>query len=354
MTSAILKPAFSTNNITIVFNSNNRFVKYLAVAIGSIIHHSSKANNYDLIVLTQDISDENKDILRKWIGGFSNFSIRFYNMDEYVNKYAVADWHVINHLNISAYYRVFLCDLLKNFDRAVYLDADLVVQSDIAQLYKSDLGGRAVGAVKDCFLSRLRPGYEPKFPTFCEYAKSVLNMDDLSCYFNSGVMVFDIAAINKQYALSDFIEIGKKNNRFFHDQNILNSVFFNNTQILDDCWNVQMHSDKNYSLDEIKIIHFSSKAKPWDRFDIKFAHMWWLYARQTPFYEEVLKNIISNNISVPTTSKYDEYAKKLYRRHIKYRYRRYKLLSRITFGHTHKYYKKKRKEMKALLQNIKG
>jgi lipopolysaccharide biosynthesis glycosyltransferase len=54
----------------------------------------------------------------------------------------------------SMYFRLFLSELLpREVERALYLDADLIVRRSLDELWAADLGGAAVGAVRD--------GYRP-------------------------------------------------------------------------------------------------------------------------------------------------------------------------------------------------
>lgn len=54
-----------------------------------------------------------------------------------------------NHLPISAFYRIFLPELLPNLDRILYLDADTLVINDLNPLWQTDLQGAFIGCVPD-------------------------------------------------------------------------------------------------------------------------------------------------------------------------------------------------------------
>nr|BFE59301.1 glycosyltransferase family 8 protein [Dactylosporangium thailandense] len=70
--------------------------------------------------------------------------------------------------------------------RAVYLDADIVVRGDLRPLLDADLRGLPFGAVQDTVNPTLADGRA--LPGWQE-----LGLDGDRAYFNSGVMVFDIA-----------------------------------------------------------------------------------------------------------------------------------------------------------------
>lgn len=47
------------------------------------------------------------------------------------------------------------------------------------------------------------------------------------------------------------------------------------------------------------MIHFASQPKPWNIPSIEYSSEWWRYAKQTPFYEEILYNL-STSVSQQT------------------------------------------------------
>ena len=103
------------------------------------------------------------------------------------------------------------------------------------------------------------------------------------------------------------------------------------------------------------IIHYTSHEKPWKNPHHTFANIWWEYARKTPFYEIFLKDLNCNKMVAPVSA--SDINKSLLLQILSYkkdkrRYYRYKILSKITFGNMRKYYKQKRKGLKAYLKNI--
>ena len=56
----------------------------MAVLLQSICEQAEQKNNYDILVLTQDISEKSKKILSLIIGDKSNFKIRYLNPTPYI------------------------------------------------------------------------------------------------------------------------------------------------------------------------------------------------------------------------------------------------------------------------------
>ena len=102
------------------------------------------------------------------------------------------------------------------------------------------------------------------------------------------------------------------------------------------------------------IIHYTGD-KPWNFPTFKYAEIWWHYARQTPFYEEILLRMVQRNTVIPNVTVNKEIVKHITHR-FKYRlrYLKYKLLKPFVFGKLRKKYKEKKKKYKQLLKQIKN
>ena len=70
-----ISPVFSNNVVPICFSANDKYVPLLSAEIESIIKHSSPENNYDIVILTTSISDENHFKLLSQIKNYPNSKI---------------------------------------------------------------------------------------------------------------------------------------------------------------------------------------------------------------------------------------------------------------------------------------
>lgn len=345
-----LKPNFLQNNIPIVFNCDNNFVKYLSVVIQSIIENSSIKNNYDIIILNEDITVEQQESLKYVVKNYNNFSIRFYNMENYIKEYNVLSWFTINHINHSAYYRIFIPKIFSNFEKLIYLDADLILKTDIANLFNCDMENKAIAAVKDfgiCNITK-KDALFLFFDNLYNYLKTTLKIKNINNYFNSGVLVIDVKKLIEKNYFDKFIEIAKINNQYFHDQNILNSVLQDDVKFLTNEWNIQMNGALEFVLEffdkkKVNIYHFCSGYKPWNTFGKKTIEniFWWEYARKSPFYEDIIfqndkKNDDNlNNLKIL-----------LNKTKIKRSYYKSKILSFLPLGKKREHYVEKRNKLK--------
>ena len=370
-----VKPVYH-NSINLVFSCDKNYVSYLAVTLSSIIDNSSLNNNYDIIILYQDIYDYQKRFILSLCKNHPNISIRFFDMSKYINDFNLDKLFTVNHITISAYFRLFVGKIFSEYKKILYLDCDLVLTQDIARLFSMDINEYPIAAVPDVTISNslYTTGFnQGAWNYFKKYMQENLGFVSQKTYFNSGVMIIDIDKFN-EIELDYLIDLAKRNNKFFHDQNVLNAAFENNyyqlPAIWNFQWNIKFHSTngcyKSMLPNDIlalyedydimpAIIHYTSHEKPWKNPHHTFANIWWEYARKTPFYEIFLKDLNCNKMVAPVSA--SDINKSLLLQILSYkkdkrRYYRYKILSKITFGNMRKYYKQKRKGLKAYLKNI--
>lgn len=286
-----IKPAFSENNIPVCFACDNDFAKYTAVAVQSVIENTSTKFNYDILVLNENFNEEtvNKfELLTK-----NNCSVRCINISDFISNIENKINDVTNRKKI-VYYRFFVPEIFKNFDKIIYLDSDLVVDEDVANLFETDLGNNCIGAVNDIFMRILLHRSE----NWIKYLKWMLKMAVPEHYFQSGVMIFNIKKMLEENITEKLLdrlkEVGEP---MIVDQDIYNSVCQDNVKFIDPVWNYDRNielliDEYDYSNEEInkiidvynqvkanpKIIHFAGSMKPWQYPSINFGDRWKYYA----------------------------------------------------------------------------
>lgn len=278
-----VKPVYH-NSTNLVFSCDKNYISYLAVTISSIIENSSLNNNYDIIILYQDIYDYQKRFILSLCKNHPNISIRFFNMSKYIDDFNLDKLFTVNHITISAYFRLFVGKIFSEYKKILYLDCDLVLTQDIARLFSMDINEYPIAAVPDVTISNslYTTGFnQGAWNYFKKYMEENLGFISQKTYFNSGVMIIDIDKFN-EIDLDYLIDLAKRNNQFFHDQNVLNAAFENNyyqlPAIWNFQWNVKFHSTNGcyksmlpnnllalYEDYDIMpaIIHYTSHEKPW-------------------------------------------------------------------------------------------
>ena len=59
-----ITPAFSNENVPVVFSANDAFCPYMAVMIESVIENRSAEKNYDILILHSDVTESTQTIQR--------------------------------------------------------------------------------------------------------------------------------------------------------------------------------------------------------------------------------------------------------------------------------------------------
>ena len=147
--------------------------------------------------------------------------------------------------------------LPEDITRLIYLDCDLYVRADIAELAEMDMAGLPIAGVVDSL-----------YP-FVTHRRDLMTNRDLfdtaDPYFNAGMLVIDMDKWRKADIpgkLEKAITDGTMD-RIYYDQDFLNLVFRNNWLQLDPLWNTIDPRPAHQSLNP-HILHYTDRRKPWN------------------------------------------------------------------------------------------
>jgi lipopolysaccharide biosynthesis glycosyltransferase len=186
----------------------------------------------------------------------------------------------VSYLTPDAYARLFIPHLLPaDAEQVIYLDTDMVVLADVAELSDS--------ADTNCILSAVANVVFPYVSSPCDDGSKtiVFNYAELGIppstrYFNSGVLVINVKAWREQQVTSlvlDYLQRHKDEVRL-HDQGGLNAILYDQWSRLDQRWNQtnmilypEWWPKPAYTRKEwLKtknnpfIVHYSGDDKPWN------------------------------------------------------------------------------------------
>jgi len=274
--------------IPIFFSIDDGYIPCLGVAIKSIEENASKNYLYHMIVLYTDMSEENiKNIKSEF--ETDNFKIDFCNLSERIKeKEDVLSVRLRDYYSNTIYYRLFIQEEFPQYDKAVYIDSDIVVLDDIAKLYNTELGDHLLGAVPEGVVN-----HGPK--VFAEYVKAFIGVVP-ERYFNSGVLVMNLKEMRKSKILQKFIYLIDKYNidTVAPDQDYLNALCKDRVVYLPEEWDKMPDFGDNYQdIKEIYLIHYNMFRKPWHYDDVAYQDAFWKYAKKTSYYE-ILQNELKN------------------------------------------------------------
>lgn len=300
-----IDPVFEKTNNAIVMAFNDDFARYASVLIQSILKYSSKSHCYDILILHSCISESNQIKILSMVDNCNNASIRFItidfeNMDElYVERGS-------SSLSQEAYYRLLIGDLLSDeYNRAVYLDADMVLECDIALIFEENVDGVILGACRD--ITGICANYSPKGAERVEYQKNVLGITNTDDYFISGTLLLNLEVMRKEVSSDALMKLAFARKWKQHDQDIMNCVCKDGkARIIDASWNVMADYGSNMYLPDAlfdewivseknpKIIHYGGSWKPW-RMDTYRDGVFWRCAAETPFWSDIIIEIVRDN-----------------------------------------------------------
>ncbi|MFT3918512.1 glycosyltransferase family 8 protein [Cloacibacterium sp.] len=288
--------------LPIVFTCDDAYFKYANVVITSILHNQNKNCRYEINILSEFISEKNKEIAKKQISKYSNFSIRFVILKDI----DTSNFFLNSYMSVSTYYRFYIPKLFSHYDRILYLDSDLIVDADISELASLDFEDTLAVCCSSPFIrNKVLKGDDEKFSL--NYFTHVLKMPDPLQYFNAGVMLYNIKKMNEiDIATKLFEALEDIKEPFLQDQDILNSVLSNNggVKLISSKYNMTrtfVITTKRLFLERLKeifriskksnwffIYHYVGKDKPWmtkRRDGLLFLK----YAKMSPFYKQIFK-----------------------------------------------------------------
>lgn len=297
-----IRPIFTQNYVPICFSANDAYVPMLATEIVSIIDHATDKNNYDIVILTTGISDENKVKLYSLIAKHPNFAIRFVDVSPYIYGYNFYLESDITNTKYSSeiYFRVLAPAIMKDYPYVIFLDADLVVLEDIAKLLDYDYSDVMIGAVRD--YEGIANCYNNNYER-TKYRINELGIKNFNNYFVSGVIVMNIAKFNEEFSYNDLLNLAVSKQWKQYDQDLLNFLCNESVKIVDAEWDFvedinniykslpkELFEEYEKSEKSPKIIHYSGGRKPWIRTS-KYTKPFWQYAEKTPFYTALTAKI---------------------------------------------------------------
>ena len=269
--------------VPIFFACDDKYVPYLDVAIISLIAHVSDENEYKITVLNNDISEAHQAALKRHAK--DNVSIELFDVQEMLEPIR-AKLPEMFYFGVAAYFRLFIETTFPQYDKAVYLDSDVILLSDIAELYDTDVSGYLVGAVYEQNTDRS--------PMFTEYVENIIGIPH-DTYFNSGVMVMNLKEFRAFRVQERFLHMLTTYNfdSLAPDQEYLNVICHGRVKYLPTGWN--KHSFPEPPEGELHLCHYALSNKPWHYADTINGEHFWEYAKRSEFYDALRREF--NNYS---------------------------------------------------------
>ncbi|MBO5926511.1 MAG: glycosyltransferase family 8 protein [Clostridia bacterium] len=266
--------------IPVVFAVDDNYAPLLSVALNSILSNLHKNCFLKVYVLNTGLSPENEQKIVAVAEEYSfNASIEYVDITERLN--GLQDKiHLRDYYTKAIYYRIFIPSLFPEYEKILYVDCDVVLLDDIAKLFNVDLEDNIVGAVHEEAMS--------SYKCFGEYAEEFLDVPRLD-YFNSGLLLINAKEYKKQNVEKRFIDLMLLYKfEVAPDQDYLNVLCKGKVKYLDIGWNKTPIPEKAFNEYDLKLIHYKLNFKPWLYKGVRYEEYFWKYAKNTPFYSELL------------------------------------------------------------------
>lgn len=301
------------NAITVAVAADENYVAHLAALIESIKASISELRFFDFIVLDGGIQKTSKNLLEKqFFQDFSQGRISFINCE---HLYSGIETYA--SFPKATFYRISAARILQNHEKILFIDTDVIVLKNLADLYDIELKSPHIAAaVQDLNIkANIKLGQKKRIPkrykgfrgiVISEYVRNFLELGDhADQYFQAGVMLIDLNRFRK----SNIEEIATKDlssrKYWLLDQDVLNRCLVGRTKSLDLSWNLMTGFDsfsKNVpdewaqkartAFDDPGIIHYAGfDEKPWNNPTAKFSNFYWFFLRRTFWYEDVIRSV---------------------------------------------------------------
>ena len=244
------------------------YVVPLVVTLRSLTETQDEPSLLCVTILSSGIPQGDQDRIQASV---PQLALRFVSIEEHLSSDIPPE---DGHLTSAAYGRLFGVDTLPSGTlRAIYLDSDLIVTTDIGFLFSFDLKGAPIAAVPS-------PGApHVSNPNGLAQWRS-LGMSPCVPYMNSGVLVIDVVAWRMRdlgRVVLDFVRNNRAHGQAIGDQDGFNGVLAGGWAALPLRWNQEAPLRRNshlaysffsrdevdHAIDDPAIIHFTGRPKPW-------------------------------------------------------------------------------------------
>lgn len=267
--------------IPVFFTIDNGYAPFLAVALSSAVKNASKDRLYHAIVLHEGVTEENRRKLASL--ATRNFKIDIVPMK---NDFDALDDRMSNRLRcdyftLTIYFRLFIPAMYPQYDKAIYIDSDVVIADDLAKLFDIDIGDNLIGACNDLSIADV--------PPLVAYTENAIGVKAHE-YINSGVLLMNLKKLREERFEEHFLNL--LNTYHFDsiapDQDYINAICNGKIFYLDKRFDA-MPNNARVECENPVIIHYNLFEKPWCYDNIQYESVFWKYAENSGFIDEIKK-----------------------------------------------------------------
>jgi len=271
------------------------YTKFVGTAMLSVFENYSAPSSSKSICVhilhDNTLTDDNREKLI-YTSEKYNQLVKFYNVDELCTD-KITEIKTLfpkaeeTRLSIGMFYRFFIPQLLSpEIKKAIYLDADIIVNLNIAELWQIELGDKPLGAVTDVSQQKdINMAIEHQKSNVSLVREGFTKPED---YFNSGVLLMNLNFLRgAEETLKSGMKFLNEHPDFqFIDQDILNYCFSTTHLKIPAKFNyfVMLERFEDEPTIGEKIYHFAGAVLGLDMNDI-FNQMWMKYFLKTAWFD---------------------------------------------------------------------
>lgn len=289
--------------VPVVSAIDGNYVPVYGVFLASFLEHTSPDRQYELILLTDNVPASAICALQAQTQGYANVALRTIDM----SACTVPNFSVHDKYTKATFFRLMIPELLAEYDGVLYLDTDIVVLGDVAELYDAHKENLAA-AVLDFDMQGMLSNPDYHMP-FCpmyngyEYLVKYCGMEPVqtASYFNAGVLVLNLKEMRRCKRTEACLKLLNTKTFAYVDQDILNLAFKGHVQLLPCEWNFvanpnpeiaftpELLAKRKEASAHIRLLHFAG-PQPWrEAKAIAYEEYFWFYARKSMYYETLIR-----------------------------------------------------------------
>lgn len=285
------------NILPVFFSFDNNYVIPAAVTFKSLVANSKDGNFYELHVIHEDITPENRARLTTLVESHRNACLSFIDAAKALSgleiaftdeKFSTGDGKILFTKETLFRCLPTMIPDFDQYDKILYSDVDICVVDDISDLFGLD--------ISEYYLAGCR------CPKFLEHQTTHLPEKFTGNYFAGGLWLMNLKKMRQDNLNAKILEIIKDPpfRLIWNDQDIMNLAcdlkvkYFSYRYISIPKWDNRLRK-KNYfdeyypngelyeALYQPKIVHFAYN-KPWNE-RCPGADLWYFWLNKTNFYE---------------------------------------------------------------------
>ena len=268
----------------VCFTLDKYYIAHTSCTIGMLLRHASDPGRIRLILLlNENISMVQAQDLKKYAEKLNCHSVQIIFPEQFFSLHIplTIEDNLCEFKTKTNFYRLLLPELLESEDRCLYLDGDLVICSDLSDLYETDMQDCYLAGVSDCLCHSQG-----------NRSHVTAHNIPLGHYINAGVMMMNLRQMRKDRITDRMMSLGRASEYPYFDQDIINYSCEGRVKLVDKRFNVfpgdtpetlavMRRTLPEYAgcfeeeaLKKPSIVHFVGPRKPWNDKSIPYIALW--------------------------------------------------------------------------------